>query len=237
MALDLATGMAGRTRRAQPKFTLRQIAASIRGLSGGASELVWKGTELMKNGQVALALAGGYLLGRYHKMRWALALAGAAAGKRAAGVATGKQLGRASGLLQSPEVGRLAKDIRGDLLAAGRSAAVAAVGTRINDLSDRMEERAASLREPSGDEAEGDEGEEATSRGERKARRSGSAKSRRASTTRAKAEVGSSKASGSARESTKPGSRTKKPTREGTSGGRSGKRAASADRPTGRSRG
>ena len=182
----------------------------------------------MKNAQVALALAGGYLLGRLHKMRWALALAGVAAGKRlrADGLLP-------TGVLKSPEMERLAKDIRGELLSAGRTAAVAAVGTRINELSDRMGERAASLREPSDSAEGGDEGEEAPRR--HKTPRSGSAKSGRVSRGRSRAE-GSSKSSGTSTKPSSSGSRSRKAAREEGSGGRAtGKSAAGG--PSGRSRG
>lgn len=96
----------------------------------------------MKNAQAALALATGYLLGRSHKGRLALALAGMAAGRRlrAAGGGHGAEL------LKSPEVNRLVEDVRGQLFDAGRAAAVHAAGRRIDSLSDRLEQRTAALR-------------------------------------------------------------------------------------------
>jgi hypothetical protein len=96
----------------------------------------------MSNGRMALAVAGGYLFGRFRKARWALALAGAAAGS---GLAGRRALPRA-GILKSPEVGRLAKDIRGDLAAAGKRAVVTAASSRMDSLSDRLGERASALR-------------------------------------------------------------------------------------------
>ncbi|MEV1069759.1 hypothetical protein [Streptomyces sp. NPDC050263] len=101
----------------------------------------------MKNGQVALGLAGGYFLGRAHKMRWALALAGLAAGSR---LRPGG--GAGTKLLASPEINKLTQTVRNELLSAGKTAAVAAAGSRIDSLSDRMQRRASSLR--AGPEAE-----------------------------------------------------------------------------------
>ncbi|MFI1396642.1 hypothetical protein [Streptomyces sp. NPDC020681] len=110
---------------------------------------------IMKNGQVALALAGGYILGRAHKMRWALALAGA--------TAAGKGLGAgriAAGAAKSPELARLTQDLRGQLATAGRKAAVATASNRIDSLSDRLQSRAESLRtKPGAEEPEEPEDE------------------------------------------------------------------------------
>jgi hypothetical protein len=116
----------------------------------------------MKNGQVALALAGGYLLGRTHKMRWALTLAGLAAGSRirpSGGGVGGK-------LLNSPEVGKLTQTVRDELLATGKSAALAAASHRIESLSDLMEKRASALRAGPGAEAEDEEDTDEEPRGE-----------------------------------------------------------------------
>ncbi|MGA5701477.1 hypothetical protein [Peterkaempfera bronchialis] len=115
----------------------------------------------MNNGQVALAVGASYLLGRLHKARWALALAGVAAGRR---LRSGKGAG---GLLKAPaQLGELAGTVRGQLLSAGKKAAVAAASSQIDKLSDRLEDRAASLRSGPGrpeadQEAEDEEPEEA----------------------------------------------------------------------------
>ncbi len=198
------------------EVTRLQIAASVSGVSGGASVLMRKGTELMKSGQVALALAGGYLLGRFHKMRLALAVAGVAAGKRLRQNGGGLP----TGLLKSPEMERLAQDIRGELLKAGRAAAVSAVGTRINELSDRMGERAAAIREPHGEAEEGDEEGEGAPDKAKARQSSGGGKSRRVSRGRSGTEA-STRSRSSSRASTKPsssGSRTKRTAREEKSG-------------------
>jgi hypothetical protein len=103
----------------------------------------------MKSGlQVAGAIGVGYLLGRTHKMRLALALGTAAA--------TG-QLGRAPGALMqrgakaltsSGGLGQVAEPGQ-RLLEAGKTAAMAAVTSRIDVMSDRLHERADALRAPS----------------------------------------------------------------------------------------
>ena len=92
----------------------------------------------MKSGvRVAMALGAGYVLGRNHKMRLALALGAAAA--------TG-QLGRAPGQLAQKGTKALGDTPLGglqepgkQLVEAGKSAAVAAVVGRINSLSDRLQ--------------------------------------------------------------------------------------------------
>ncbi|WP_405605017.1 hypothetical protein OG741_36680 [Streptomyces sp. NBC_01410] len=107
----------------------------------------------MKNGQVALALTAGYALGRTHKMRWALALAGITAAGR--GMGAGRL---AAGAAKSPELSRLTHDVRDQLMSAGRKAVVATASNRIDSLSDRLQSRAESLRtKPEAEETEEDE--------------------------------------------------------------------------------
>ncbi|MGW3565154.1 hypothetical protein ACWDSL_14910 [Streptomyces sp. NPDC000941] len=120
----------------------------------------------MKNIQAALVFTGGYLVGRTHKMRWAITLAGLTAGRRllsGGDVADGGQA-------KSPGLGRLGQELRGELMAAGRSAAISTISNRMNSMSDALGEWALALRpgpngqepdEPSsqGDHARGDEAE------------------------------------------------------------------------------
>ncbi|MFI0817639.1 hypothetical protein ACH4TX_14220 [Streptomyces sp. NPDC021098] len=109
----------------------------------------------MKSGQTALAFTGGYLFGRGHKVGLALTLAGMAAGRR---LASGNLPGGIQDLASS-EIGRL----RGQLVSAGRSAALSAASHRMDALSDRLEHRAESLRPnghgPDGHEADDEEHE------------------------------------------------------------------------------
>ncbi len=81
----------------------------------------------MNAGQVAAGAAGGYLLGRFRKMRLALTVAAAVAQRRLRS--------------QTGEEGR-----GGALVAAGRAAALAAATRRIEALSERMAERTSALR-------------------------------------------------------------------------------------------
>ena len=101
----------------------------------------------MKSGaQIGVAVAAGYVLGRFHKMKWAMALATMAGRKRLASQGGG-MLKQGSKLVQSsPELTRLTDDIKGSLMEAGKAAAVAAVGSRINSLSEGLRERSESMR-------------------------------------------------------------------------------------------
>lgn len=97
----------------------------------------------MKAGaQVALGVGIGYLLGRTRKMRWAIGLAVAGATGRL-GSSPGQLLQRGAKLIQSsPAIGRLTETVRGELLDAVKSAAVATASHRIDALSERIQERA-----------------------------------------------------------------------------------------------
>jgi hypothetical protein len=101
----------------------------------------------MKSGvRIAVAVGVGYFLGRTHKGRLALTLA-------AAGV-TGRLSRDPAVLVQqgvkllgsSPEVKALADTVRGRLVEAGRTAAVAAASSQVDALSERLQGRTASLR-------------------------------------------------------------------------------------------
>ena len=104
----------------------------------------------MKGGtQAALALGVGYLLGRRRKMRLTTMLAvGAATG--GVGGLGGTALRRGMKMLGSteavgkfaPQLGELADTVRSDLMDAGKAAATAAVTSRIESLTDSLQERA-----------------------------------------------------------------------------------------------
>jgi hypothetical protein len=72
-------------------------------------------------------------------MRFALSLAGAAMAKRSAGT-PGDLLERGTSLLKSPELTKITDTVRGELLGAARSAAVAAASNRIDALNSRLQE-------------------------------------------------------------------------------------------------
>jgi hypothetical protein len=117
----------------------------------------------MKGGaQAALALGVGYVLGRRRKLRMTTMLAAATA---AGGVGSlgGVAFKRGLKMLSStgalgdlgPQLGEIAETVRGDLVDAGKAAALAAVNERIGSLSDTLHDRAESLRNPAADVAEG----------------------------------------------------------------------------------
>jgi hypothetical protein len=111
--------------------------------------------------RVGLAVAAGYVLGRCHKMKWALAAA-ALAGR-------GQLPSGAGGLVQqgvkllssSPEFTKLTDEMKGRLVDAGKAAAVAAVSSKIDSLSEGLRERSEAMRAPkaggTGGGAAGDE--------------------------------------------------------------------------------
>jgi hypothetical protein len=105
--------------------------------------------------QAALAVGVGYLLGRRKKMRLAtLAAAGAASG--ALGSLGGgllkkglKMAGSSDALGKvAPQLGDLADTLRGDLVEAGKAAAMAAFTNRVESLTDSLHERAELIRDP-----------------------------------------------------------------------------------------
>jgi hypothetical protein len=112
----------------------------------------------MKGGtQTALALGVGYILGRRRKMRLTTMLAiGAATGGigsvGGAAVKRGmKMLGSTEALGKvAPQLGEIADTVRGDLLDAGKAAAVAVATNRIGSLTESLHEHAQRIREPAG---------------------------------------------------------------------------------------
>ncbi|NHU46700.1 hypothetical protein [Rhodococcus sp. A14] len=90
-------------------------------------------------GQMALAVGAGYMLGRTHKMKLALMLAGAGASSR---FPSGSLvvLGQAGNLLaDSPEVAKLGGVVRKELMNAAKTAAVTAASHRIDSLNSRLQ--------------------------------------------------------------------------------------------------
>lgn len=115
----------------------------------------------MKTGaQVGLAVAAGYVLGRYHKGKWALALAAMGAGKKLPGP-QGAILEQGKKLLGStPVVGHLTEEVRGQLVEAGRTAVMAAASRRIDSFSDALRDRSELMRGTEGNRADRDEPED-----------------------------------------------------------------------------
>lgn len=105
--------------------------------------------------QAALAVGVGYILGRRRKMRLATMLAAAAA-TGGAGKLAPAVMRRGAKYLSStdiagalgPQVGEIVSTVRGELLDAAKGAAVAAVTSRIDGLSESLHERAETLKNP-----------------------------------------------------------------------------------------
>lgn len=89
--------------------------------------------------QVGLAVAAGYFLGRTHRMKTALMLAGAGLTGRFPGAPRDLLERGGKALAGSPEVAELGRSIRGELLTAAKSAAMAAASERIDSLSSRLQ--------------------------------------------------------------------------------------------------
>jgi hypothetical protein len=112
----------------------------------------------MKGGtQAALALGVGYVLGRRRKLRLTTMLAigaatGGIGGVGGSAVKRGmKMLGSTEALGKvAPQLGEIADTVRGDLLDAGKAAAVAVATNRIGSLTDSLHEHAQRIREPAG---------------------------------------------------------------------------------------
>ena len=108
-----------------------------------------RGEQVKCAARVALGVAGGYLLGRTKKLKFAMMLGGMAAGRRAGG--PGQLLAQGTKLLgQSPELARLTDELRGRLLEAGKGAAVAVATRQVENLTERMVSRAGTLTETGG---------------------------------------------------------------------------------------
>src|ERR1700758_2236354 len=98
----------------------------------------------MNNTKLVLAVGAGYLLGRMHKMRWALGLASLAAGKRLSSN-SGDLL---EGLMDSsPQLRELAGTVKGELAEAGKKAAVPAASRKMESLTNRLESGTSALRD------------------------------------------------------------------------------------------
>ena len=104
------------------------------------------GKDMQRQTGMALGVGVGYLLGRSHKTRLALMLAAAGAtGKLGLpGQLVGRATGPAGGALS-----KIAEDVPGRLLEAGKAAATAAATSRVDSLVDRVHNQTEALRRPS----------------------------------------------------------------------------------------
>ncbi|MBD3009212.1 MULTISPECIES: hypothetical protein [unclassified Streptomyces] len=107
---------------------------------------------MMTNGKIAVAVVGGYLLGRTKKAKLAVGLGMLLAGKK---IALDPQQLKKS-LAEAPLLSGLNSEVRKELADATRQAATKAVSDRVSGLADSLHERTALLR---GEGGGGDEGE------------------------------------------------------------------------------
>ncbi|EST32187.1 hypothetical protein N566_20210 [Streptomycetaceae bacterium MP113-05] len=109
---------------------------------------------------LALAIAGGYLLGRSKKGKLALAAASLVLGRRK-GLNPQRLLTEGLRKLSgSPEFAQLNDQLRGELVTAGRSLVTAAANRRLDSLSSALHDRTDALSGIAGSDAEGSEDEE-----------------------------------------------------------------------------
>ncbi|MET9021740.1 hypothetical protein ABZV93_17305 [Actinopolymorpha sp. NPDC004070] len=100
--------------------------------------------------KIALAVVGGYVLGRRKKARFALLLGSALIGKRLDLRSLGQEAFER--LSESPQFGRIRDEVTGELASTGRAAAMASLSRPLDRLADSLVERTAGLSgKPSGD--------------------------------------------------------------------------------------
>ena len=99
---------------------------------------------MVSGAPIALAIGAGYVLGRTHRLRWALILGTAAATGRLNGL-SGQALERGLQTLRStPELAKIT-DSAQRLLEAGRVAAMSSMSSRVESMGDKLEGRAQSV--------------------------------------------------------------------------------------------
>lgn len=118
---------------------------------------------------VALAVGVGYVLGRTHKLRWAVLLGTAAATGQLTGLST-QAIERGTKLLRSsPELAKLTESATG-LLQAGRSAAVSSMASRAESMTESLGEKTGQLGSAGEKAAEGTPLRESTEGRDKKSR-------------------------------------------------------------------
>ncbi|MGW9080932.1 hypothetical protein [Streptomyces kronopolitis] len=101
---------------------------------------------MMTNAKIGVALVGGYVLGRTKKAKLAIGLGMYLAGKRLN--LDPRQLGKL--VANSPVLGPLNDQIRGELVDATKSAATSALTQRMSTLTDSLHERTLALSDAGG---------------------------------------------------------------------------------------
>ncbi|MGX1971032.1 hypothetical protein [Streptomyces kronopolitis] len=108
---------------------------------------------MMTNAKIGVALVGGYVLGRTKKAKLAIGLGMYLAGKRLN--LDPRQLGKL--VANSPVLGPLNDQIRGELVDATKSAATSALTQRMSTLTDSLHERTLALSDAGGASGRGEE--------------------------------------------------------------------------------
>ncbi|MGW0018096.1 hypothetical protein ACWDUD_07190 [Rhodococcus sp. NPDC003382] len=115
----------------------------------------------MKGGaRIAAGVGIGYMLGRTHKMRLALMLAGAGLSGRLPGTPQELMKRGVSALGSSPELSKITESVRGELLGAARAAAVTAASNQIDSLNERLQQGGGLLRSKRSTKSEDEDYEE-----------------------------------------------------------------------------
>src|SRR4051812_23391951 len=102
--------------------------------------------EMSTTSRVGAAVAAGYFLGRFKKLRLALMVGSALANKNVRSSGLGMLHQGTKTLTSSPEAKKLTEQITSQLMEAGKAAAVTAAASRIDKLSDKLNERSSGLR-------------------------------------------------------------------------------------------
>jgi flagellar biosynthesis GTPase FlhF len=107
--------------------------------------------------RVAGAVAAGYALGRFKKLRLAILVGSAMSSPKFRSAAVGMIEDRLPG---GPVVGTLTKEVGGKLINVGKTAATSIVAARIDSLSQSLADRSQNLRKGAPDQTDKSEGEE-----------------------------------------------------------------------------
>jgi hypothetical protein len=103
--------------------------------------------------RVAAAIAAGYVLGRFKKLRLAVMAGSALTNDNVRNAALG-YVKKGSGRFSSTSAGQtLSQQVGAKLVDAGKAAALAAAASRVDSISDRLSARSTSLRGTDTDEA------------------------------------------------------------------------------------
>lgn len=115
---------------------------------------------MSKTSRIATAVAAGYVLGRFKKMRMAVMVGSALANDNVRQSALNLVKQGSGRLGTSGPSKTLTQQVGSKLLDAGKAAAVAAAASRVDAFSDRIAARSESLRGEETDEAEADADED-----------------------------------------------------------------------------